>query len=91
MFRMVVCSFGGNEVCFSSLPLPVKHRVRALKNLQVKVVELEAKFYEEVQQLEAKYQAMYQPLLDKVSNNYWLITLYMSFHLYACTIHLYMN
>lgn len=49
-----------------SLPLPIKRRVRALKNLQVDIYKLEAQFYEEIQQLEAKYQELYQPLLDKV-------------------------
>ena len=51
----------------NSLPKAVKMRARALKNLQVDQINLEAKFYEEVQQLEAKYQSMYQPLFDKVS------------------------
>lgn len=50
---------------YESLPLPIKHRVRALKNIQVEQTALEAQFYEEVQKLEAKYQLLYQPLLDK--------------------------
>lgn len=53
-------------VCVS-LPRVVKRRVNALKNLQVKCAHIEAKFYEEVHELERKYAALYQPLYDKVS------------------------
>lgn len=54
-------------VCLShSLPRVVKRRVNALKNLQVKCANIEAKFYEEVHELERKYAALYQPLYDKV-------------------------
>lgn len=49
-----------------SLPRVVKRRVNALKNLQVKCANIEAKFYEEVHELERKYAALYQPLYDKV-------------------------
>lgn len=49
-----------------SLPKVVKRRVNALKNLQVKCAHIEAKFYEEVHELERKYAALYQPLFDKV-------------------------
>lgn len=54
--------------CLSSHSLPkvVKRRVNALKNLQVKCAHIEAKFYEEVHELERKYAALYQPLFDKV-------------------------
>lgn len=52
---------------FCSLPLSVRRRVNALKNLQVKSAHIEAKFYEEVHELERKYAALYQPLFDKVS------------------------
>ena len=48
-----------------SLPRVVKRRVNALKNLQVKCVQIEAKFYEEVHDLERKYAVLYQPLFDK--------------------------
>lgn len=51
---------------FYSLPKVVKRRVNALKNLQVKCAHIEAKFYEEVHELERKYAALYQPLFDKV-------------------------
>lgn len=60
--RPHVCS------CLSSdsLPKVVKRRINALKNLQVKCAQIEAKFYEEVHELERKYAALYQPLFDKV-------------------------
>ncbi|XP_053097776.1 nucleosome assembly protein 1-like 1 isoform X1 [Pangasianodon hypophthalmus] len=51
-----------------SLPRVVKRRVNALKNLQVKCAHIEAKFYEEVHELERKYAALYQPLYDKRSD-----------------------
>lgn len=44
----------------------MKRRINALKNLQVKCAHIEAKFYEEVHELERKYAALYQPLFDKV-------------------------
>lgn len=49
-----------------SLPKAVKRRINALKQLQVKCAHIEAKFYEEVHDLERKYAALYQPLFDKV-------------------------
>ncbi|ERE83488.1 nucleosome assembly protein 1-like 1 isoform 1 [Cricetulus griseus] len=48
-----------------SLPKVVKRRVNGLKNLQVKCAQIEAKFYEEVHDLERKYAVLYQPLFDK--------------------------
>ena len=48
-----------------SLPRVVKRRVNALKNLQVKCAQIEARFYEEVHDLERKYAVLYQPLFDK--------------------------
>ncbi|EHB12909.1 Nucleosome assembly protein 1-like 1, partial [Heterocephalus glaber] len=48
-----------------SLPRVVKRRVNALKNLQVKCAQIEAKFYEEVHDLDRKYAVLYQPLFDK--------------------------
>ncbi|KAK7891725.1 hypothetical protein WMY93_023688 [Mugilogobius chulae] len=47
------------------LPKAVKRRVHALKRLQVQCANIEAKFYEEVHELERKYSALYQPLFDK--------------------------
>ena len=52
-----------------SLPKAVKRRINALKQLQVKCAHIEAKFYEEVHDLERKYAALYQPLFDKVGNS----------------------
>ncbi|CAL8356909.1 unnamed protein product [Lota lota] len=49
----------------SLLPKAVKRRVHALKRLQVQCAHIEAKFYEEVHELERKYAALYQPLYDK--------------------------
>ncbi|KAJ0029701.1 hypothetical protein NQD34_004698 [Periophthalmus magnuspinnatus] len=49
----------------SMLPKAVKRRVHALKRLQVQCANIEAKFYEEVHELERKYSALYQPLFDK--------------------------
>uniref|UniRef100_A0AAY4DC03 Nucleosome assembly protein 1-like 4 n=1 Tax=Denticeps clupeoides TaxID=299321 RepID=A0AAY4DC03_9TELE len=48
-----------------SLPRPVRRRINALRNLQVKSTHIEAKFYEEVHELERKYAFLYQPLFDK--------------------------
>ncbi|KAJ8390901.1 hypothetical protein AAFF_G00098210 [Aldrovandia affinis] len=48
-----------------SLPKSVKRRVNTLKQLQVKCAHIEAKFYEEVHELERKYAVLYQPLFDK--------------------------
>ncbi|XP_003798456.1 nucleosome assembly protein 1-like 4 [Otolemur garnettii] len=48
-----------------TLPKAVKRRINALKQLQVKCAHIEAKFYEEVHDLERKYAVLYQPLFDK--------------------------
>ncbi|MBW01235.1 Nucleosome assembly protein 1-like 1, partial [Eschrichtius robustus] len=48
-----------------SLPRVVKRQVNTLKILQVKCAQTEAKFYEEVHDLEGKYAVLYQPLFDK--------------------------
>lgn len=50
---------------YKKLPAVVQGRIAMLKNLQLDQLELEAKFYEEVYELETKYQALYQPLQDK--------------------------
>uniref|UniRef100_H2Z197 Nucleosome assembly protein 1-like 1 n=1 Tax=Ciona savignyi TaxID=51511 RepID=H2Z197_CIOSA len=50
-----------------SLPKVIKRRIHALKNLQVESTKIEAKFYEEVHELERKYSLMYQPLFEKRS------------------------
>ena len=50
---------------FQSLPAPVKKRLKALKKIQLETTKLEAKFYEEVHQLECKYHQLYTPLYEK--------------------------
>uniref|UniRef100_H2TC71 Nucleosome assembly protein 1-like 4 n=1 Tax=Takifugu rubripes TaxID=31033 RepID=H2TC71_TAKRU len=49
----------------SMIPKVVKRRVHALKRLQVQCANIEAKFYEEVHELERKYAALYHPLFEK--------------------------
>ncbi|XP_061678597.1 nucleosome assembly protein 1-like 4a isoform X1 [Syngnathoides biaculeatus] len=49
----------------STLPKAVKRRVHALKRLQLQSAHIEAKFYEEVHELERKYAELYRPLYDK--------------------------
>ncbi|KAM4721537.1 nucleosome assembly protein 1-like 4 [Rhinophrynus dorsalis] len=48
-----------------TLPKAVKRRINALKQLQEKCAHIEAKFYEEVHDLERKYATLYQPLFDQ--------------------------
>jgi nucleosome assembly protein 1-like 1 len=50
-----------------SLPASVKRRVKALKKLQLTNTNIEAQFYEEVHELEVKYQAMFKPQWDQRS------------------------
>ncbi|KAF4095336.1 hypothetical protein G5714_024414 [Onychostoma macrolepis] len=50
---------------FHLLPKAVKRRVYALKRLQLQSANIEAKFYEEVHELERKYAGFYQPIFDK--------------------------
>ncbi|XP_059402687.1 nucleosome assembly protein 1-like 4 [Carassius carassius] len=52
-------------VNFQLLPKMVKRRVYALKRLQLQSANIEAKFYEEVHELERKYAGLYQPIFDK--------------------------
>lgn len=47
------------------LPEVMKRRIRALKNLQLEAMKTEAKFFEEVHELEVKYHQMYLPLYEK--------------------------
>ncbi|XP_050070120.1 nucleosome assembly protein 1-like 1 [Anopheles maculipalpis] len=49
----------------AALPEAAQQRVNALKHLQVEYTKLEAKFFEEVYQLECKYQQLYQPIVDR--------------------------
>ncbi|KAL2094140.1 hypothetical protein ACEWY4_011452 [Coilia grayii] len=55
----------GFPLAESALPKAVKRRVHALKRLQLQYAHTEAKFYQEVHELERKYAALYQPLFDK--------------------------
>lgn len=48
-----------------SLPVPIQKRINALRHIELDRLHLEAKFYEEVYELERKYQDLYQPLHDK--------------------------
>lgn len=56
---------GRNSGYIQTLPAPVKRRIKALKKLQLEATKIEAKFYEEIHQLECKYLKMYQPLYDQ--------------------------
>lgn len=47
------------------LPAPIQNRIVVLKNLQLEHLKLEAEFFDEVYQLEKKYQEKYQPLFEK--------------------------
>jgi nucleosome assembly protein 1-like 1 len=49
----------------ASLPAPVRRRIKALKKLQFDATKIEAKFYEEVHQLECKYHELYTPIYTK--------------------------
>lgn len=48
-----------------ALPDKAQKRVKALKNLQLKYLKEECTFFEEVYQLERKYQIKYQEIADK--------------------------
>ena len=52
-----------------SLPKEVKRRIKALKKLQFSIINVEAEFYKEVNELEAKYADKYKALFDKVNQN----------------------
>ncbi|CAK1542560.1 unnamed protein product [Leptosia nina] len=46
-------------------PESVRRRIKALRLLQKEFMDIEAKFYSEVHQLECKYTKLYQPLFEK--------------------------
>lgn len=48
-----------------TLPAPAKRRIEALKKLQLEATNVEAKFFEEVHDLECKYHKLYSPLYEK--------------------------
>lgn len=51
-----------------NLPSVAQKRVKALKNLQLEYLQHECTFFEEVYQLERKYQEKYQSIADKRKN-----------------------
>lgn len=46
-------------------PLWSREKVNALKNLQVKITDVEAKYFEEIQNLDRKFMSMFNPLYDE--------------------------
>jgi nucleosome assembly protein 1-like 1 len=58
---------GQSSGYLESLPKAVQERVKALKNLHSKHVDLEKQFNAEVTALEKKYNALYAPLYDRRS------------------------
>lgn len=59
------CMIGAPSGYIQSLPKVVKRRLKALKKLQNEMIKIEAKFYEEVHELECKYAAQYTPLNER--------------------------
>lgn len=57
-----------NEFSIEHLPAPVKRRIKALKQLQLKTTHIEAKFYEEVHALECRYYQLCAPIYQERSN-----------------------
>jgi len=56
---------GHSSGYIQSLPPQVKRRIKSLKKLQLEATKIEAKFYEEVHDLECKYHKLHMPLLQK--------------------------
>jgi len=56
---------GTNSGYIQSLPASVKRRLKSLKKLQFDAMKIEAKFYEEIHELEMKYQKLYDPLFEQ--------------------------
>jgi len=52
--------------CFS-LPKDVKRRLKALKRIQSEIFTVEAQFFEEVHELELKFESIYAPLYKQAS------------------------
>ncbi|KAK9513102.1 hypothetical protein O3M35_001367 [Rhynocoris fuscipes] len=48
-----------------ALPDPIKRRLRALKKLQISILNMESEFYNEVHSLEMKYHQKFKALYDK--------------------------
>ncbi|CAB3406602.1 unnamed protein product [Caenorhabditis bovis] len=55
----------GNHDVLGPLPKAVKKRVCALKSLQLKTIDIEAKFYERVQALEIEFEQLFKPLMEE--------------------------
>lgn len=56
---------GQSSGYIQSLPPQVKRRIKSLKKIQLESTRIEADFYKEVQDLECRYQKLYQPLYEK--------------------------
>lgn len=50
---------------YQNLAAPIKRRVKALKKLQFETIKLESDFYKELNELEVKYAAKYQPHFER--------------------------
>jgi len=50
------------------LPGVVKRRLKALKKLQSEAIAVESKFFEELHGLECKYETLYKPYMEKVTD-----------------------
>jgi len=61
----VLLSFDVRFFLLQLLPPAVKRRVKALKKLQVESLKIEAKFFEEIHELETKYHELYKPQYTK--------------------------
>lgn len=49
----------------AALPLPVRKRINAIKNIQLQTTQIEAEFFEKVHELEVEYAKKYEPLYNK--------------------------
>ena len=54
----------GGGVSFTADPV-LQKKVNALKNIQLDMVRVEAKFYDELHELECKYSKLYEPFFEK--------------------------
>ncbi|CAG2111736.1 unnamed protein product, partial [Medioppia subpectinata] len=50
---------------YDTLPVIVKRRVKALKNLELNKIKIQTQFYKELHDLETKYEVKYKPIFDK--------------------------
>ena len=55
----------GDSANYEQQPANVRARVRALKNLQLQILDIEKKYFQEVHELECKYEKQYEPLMKK--------------------------